>query len=265
MHSIKKGLTASYPITGCADATRVRAYYIHNWDVAPWNYCAPTRSLFFISTVGEPAQIGEQASTQRLYLMTFNEPDLGWPATNHPNYLDPVEAAAAYKNIEQTYPAHQIIAPSLSWLPAHRGWLDEFVQAYETSFGVFSPHALAFHCHADYPNLLKYLDGDGNDPGIIQKAQEYGIEHVWLTEFSVRALWHPDDWQVHLTQMVNELEYRPEIQTYFYFTNRRSPGWPPLWGDDPGHKLVDWTTNELTAVGELYRNLPSGAYRNKGE
>ena len=126
------------------------------------------------------------------WLLLFNEPDLPEPVGAEAT-IDTVVAAQAI--VEALFPDHLLVSPAYS--PHHYRDIervyDRFTETYSRP-----PRwdALAFHCYFyDAPTLARckhIVDW------YVQKAQEWGIDEVWCTEFASVArvgttgpLWEP--------------------------------------------------------------------------
>ena len=171
------------------------------------------------------------------WIAFLNEPDLVEP-TCTPEY-----AAELYRSLEPYLENYRIVTPA----PSAPGvnWLQQFVNTYQSRYGELPRFdALAVHCYAN-----NYLTCKAHTKRMISWATSWGIDEVWVTEFSFVELPPTLLFEAisqEARQYIRWMRNEPMVTRCAWFTNRHQKQWGV-------GALFDYNTGELNAWGRLYR------------
>lgn len=176
------------------------------------------------------------------WIMGFNEPD----STSQAN-ISPANAATLWRQIEQKYPTRKLAAPVPSG--GNSTWLPAFRQSYISAYGA-PPRldALAVHCYAwSAAACIQYTQS------FETLATAWGVPEVWVTEFSISPA-APNTLSQALQEAqsyINWMEGDSMITHIAWFASKiqGTEAWASGYFLTP---VVDWTTAQRTAFGNMY-------------
>lgn len=187
----------------CADQF---GWWGYDWSANPPDTCgAETVPMIWGSYV--PPTVGGSS----IYLLGFNEPDL-----DSQSNIQPGDAAILWKQIEDRFPEHKLVAPAPSHV--HPTWIVDFRNAYIAQNG-HPPRldVLAAHCYYYTADsciaLVKQFDA---------WAAAWVVPQVWVTEFGFftqnartqDAAWNEAD------KFIRYLNSDPMVRRYAWFAAR---------------------------------------------
>lgn len=234
------GAGSTYYAPDAVEAAGIR--WTYDWSAQPPLYpgVESVPMLWGAGNVGQP--VGGNSE----WLLTFNEPDVPGQAN-----IAPEDAVKIWFVIEQSYPNRRLVSPGVLNLL----WLDQWWAAYVSAYG--SPprvDAVAMHCYGSWVPDDKC---QRRTDDFVAWANERGIREVWVTEFA-RQLCYPYTEQGAVQFITENVAYWRTIPAvtrvaYFQTTYRGDEPW--AFPGNCNTSLVDWETQQLTAVGRAYAGL----------
>jgi hypothetical protein len=190
------------------------------------------------------------------YLLTFNDPNFGFPQSN----VTPAEAAAAWPAIVAFARAHglQVVSPGVEYCPSNLCstkpgnvadpimWLNAFLAACSPA------------CQFDYTGMSSRQCTKTDLATELGKYEAFG-KPIWITQFSCRLMVDgsaPDARfeKQFMDDVVTMLETDSHVFRYAWFTGRPTDRDA---GSDPYDLLDPIAPGGLTMLGADYMNLPS--------
>ena len=176
------------------------------------------------------------------WVLLFNEPDLSPPAGSEMT-IDEVVAGQAV--VEALFPGRYIVSPAYSQYN-----YSTILQVYDRFVQVYGRpprwDALAFHCY--------FMDSAASCTPIVDwyvaKAQEWGVEQVWCTEFAALVTTGSagPSWTPAVASGSAFIDYMEDagVDRYFWFSHCDEAM--------PGYICELVVDDELTPLGEMYRS-----------
>jgi hypothetical protein len=169
-------------------------------------------------------------------VLAINEPSLSGQAD-----LTPAQTATDIQNLQSAAGDFTVVAPQMALgTPYDGGTWQQYLTEVFDHLGTNTPAATGLHCYADFATLTNAFTTMTNITG--------GLP-VWITEFSDRNASSLTNQMAYMIQAVDWMERTPGVAHYAWYKDRNSK-------DNPYSDILSATNGLLTALGNVYVNLP---------
>jgi hypothetical protein len=238
VRTTKKGIGLAYP-NFADDARNAGASWCYNWS--PGGSCGDDSIEFVAMVWGRSIPAILPVSVK--WLLGANEPDVETQAN-----VTPEAYVEIWREIEGRFGDKYLAAPVPSQLD--QTWIVRFRDAYIAHYG-YPPRldALTLHCYvATADHCWVYVSW------IIDRAREWNIGEVWLTEFGVWKCLNTAGYLSEIRKLIERMEDEPMVARYAIHTNRTTmlEWWMYGLSPDCNPSLFDFETGARTLIGEVY-------------
>lgn len=233
--SPKRGITISWG-SDYQDATFINAAWGYNWWIDAPVFPNGAEGVPMMSTADA---VEKPINGSSDWLMGFNEPN-----ESSQSNITPSQSVPLWHRIEERFPDKELLAPAPS--QTDPAWIVDFRNDYIQTYG-YPPRldGLAAHCY-----VASALDCEALIQWYIDRANEWGVPEVWLTEFAyMPCTTSPRSPLTESNSLIDWMERNPKVTRYAWYTNRQPPA-DPCWST----ALFDWYTGSITVYGTMYRD-----------